>query len=68
MKIDLNDYSVCELTLLPFNDFTKLIKDSLGAQKVSMQFTLQRIGLEIDFKLNEFMKNRLQVKTRPFQP
>ena len=61
--VDLNDYSVCELTLLQFNDYTNLIEAQV-ASEVSPMYMLTRIGSEIDFKLNEFIKNQLVGKTR----
>jgi hypothetical protein len=61
----LNDYSVCELTLLPFKSYQSLVAQHLAAGQTDLlHFNLQRIGLEIDWKLNEYIKQALKPKTR----
>ena len=66
--LSLIEYNVCDLTLLKFNTYQSLISQEIQrAIQVSpassknefetLQFTLQRIGLELSFKLNEFVKS-----------
>ena len=63
----LNDYTVCDLTLLHFNtSYKPLINTYIGSDldRETVDFTLNRICFEIEFKLNEYIKNRLKATTQ----
>ena len=69
----LNDYPVCDLTLLHFNTsykqlISKYVQEHHAAsrggiplsQNHTLEFTLRRIAYELEFKLNEFIKSELK--------